>query len=152
MLGRSLRYYVAGGLQRGIAGLVERLVLPVPAVAALRWGITYGGRRVRGTAGQPGERGGGGPLRHGGGGGEACTSAVAVAEVPFALANKRPLVALHPLQLLLGGHPASRLADRGLRGLGGEGQELKGTLWSFLVTQKWRKAEQRAGIRISNQI
>lgn len=122
-------------MESGIAALVLQLLLPVPAVAALRRGVTYGGRRIRGAGGQPGG-GRGGALHHDRGGGEARAGAIALAEVPLALSDKRPLVALHPLQLLLCGHPASRLADGELRDLSGGGQTLKGTLWSFLVRQR----------------
>lgn len=100
-------------MEGGIAALGLQLWLPVPAVAALRRGVTYGGGRIRGAGGQPGG-GGGGALCRDGGGGEARPGAVALAEVPLALADERPLVALHPLQLLLCGHPASRLDDRQL--------------------------------------
>lgn len=66
--------------------MVVQVVLPVPAAAARGWGVTYGGRRVGGVGGQPG--GGGGALGgDGGGGGEARAGALALAEVPLALAN-----------------------------------------------------------------
>ena len=109
--------------------MVVKVVLPVSAAAAAaavvvaaaaaRWRrVTYGGRRIGGAAGgQPG--GGGGALRGGGGCREARAGAFPLAEVPLALANQRPLVALHPLQLLLRRHPAAGLAARELQGLCG---------------------------------
>lgn len=95
--------------------MVVNVVLPVSAAAALGWVVTYGGRRIRGVGGQPG--GGGGALAGDGGGGEACGGAFPLAEVPLPLADQRPLVPLHPLQLLLSGHSASSIAARELQGL-----------------------------------
>lgn len=66
-------------------------------------GVTYSHRRVKSARGQSGGRGG----APAGGGGQA--GVVTLAQVPLTLANKRPLVALHPLQLLLCRHAASRL-------------------------------------------
>lgn len=55
-----------------------------------------------------------------------------MAEVPLALPDQRPLVALHALQLLLGGHPASGLAARELAALRRRRQTLKSTLGPVL--------------------
>lgn len=106
------------------------------SAAAAAWGrrVTYGGRGVAGAGGQPG--GGGRALAVDGGG-----AALALAQVPLALADQCLLVALHPLQLLLGGHPAPGLAAAagGLRGLRGRRQALQGTLRSLLLRQGGRR-------------
>lgn len=73
------------------------------AAATQGGGVTYGHRGVRSAGGQPGG-GGGAPA---GGGGQA--GVFTLAQVPFTLTNQRPLVALHPLQLLLRRHAASRM-------------------------------------------
>lgn len=80
-----------------------KVLLPVMAAATRGGGVTYGHRRVRSAGGQPGG-GGGAPA---GGGGQA--GVFTLAQVPLTLANKCPLVALHPLQLLLSRHAAPRL-------------------------------------------
>lgn len=62
-----------------------------------------------------------------------------MAQVPLAIADQRPLVALHALQLLLGGHPASGLAAGGWAALCGGQQALKGAFGSVLKRQRWRR-------------
>lgn len=79
------------------------LLLPVMTAATWGGGVTYGHRKVRSARGQSGG-GGGTPA---GGGGQA--GVVTLAQVPLTFTDKRPLVALHPLQLLLSRHAASRL-------------------------------------------
>lgn len=130
MLGFLLGLVCGRGLERGVAAVLV-LVLPVSAAASRGYGVTYGGRRVRGAGGESGG-GGGAPGAHAGGG-EAHGGALALAEVPLALSNQRPLVALHPLQLLLRGHPPARLAAGGLLSFRGRRQALQGTLGSLLV-------------------
>lgn len=80
-------------LQCCIAAAVVEGVLPVPAGGR---GVTYSDGRV------------------GRGGALAGDGALAVAQVPLALTNQRPLVALHALQLLLCSHPATRPSTRRL--------------------------------------
>lgn len=95
----------------------------MPAAATGGRGVTYGGRRV----------GGGGALGGDGGAGEARAGAFTLAEVPLALTNQRLLVALHPLQLLLRGHPSPGRSARRLQAFSRRGQELQGTLRSLLL-------------------
>lgn len=80
-------------LQCCIAAAVVEGGLPVPAGGR---GVTYSGGGV------------------GGGGALAGDGALALAQVPLALTNQRPLVALHALQLLLCSHPPTRSSARRL--------------------------------------
>lgn len=105
VLGVPTGYEVARGLGGGVAAGMVGLAVPVSAAAAR---VTYGGRGVGGAGGQPG--GGGGPLGAG---------ALALAEVPLPFPDQCPLVALHPLQLLLRCHSATGRTNGGLQGLSG---------------------------------
>lgn len=80
-------------LQCCIAAAVVEGGLPVPAGGR---GVTYSGGGV------------------GGGGALAGDGALALAQVPLALTNQRPLVALHALQLLFCSHPPTRPNTRRL--------------------------------------